>query len=65
MFWVSRHGNQEATGTDQYPSTDADKKTAYWADMLTVFDGMVTDHSTTFVNETSISTMIERNHRVG
>ena len=32
--------------------------------MLAVFDGMVADHSTTFVNETTISTMLERNHRV-
>ena len=64
VLWVSRHGNQDATGTDQYPDTDPETKAAYFAEMLAVFDGLVVDHSTTMINSTSVTDMLERNHRV-
>jgi hypothetical protein len=63
VMWLSKHGNECATGEEQYPSVSVEQKQEFWAEILTVFDGLAVDFSETKLNETSLSTMVERNHR--
>lgn len=63
VMWVSKHGNNCATGDDQYPFVTVAQKRDYWAEILQIFDGLAVDFSVTKLNETSINTMLERNHR--
>lgn len=64
VLWVSKHGNTCATGEDQYPNVSPNQKQAYWKTITDIFDGVLTDFTVTKINETSINTMLERNHRI-
>jgi hypothetical protein len=64
VIWVSKHGNENAVGEDQYPKTPIEAKKAYWNRILSVFDGVMTDFSITKINETTVNEMIERDQRV-
>jgi hypothetical protein len=63
VMWLSKHGNNCATGNDQYPYVTVEQKQAFWAEILDVFAGVAVDFRDTRLNETSIATMVERNHR--
>ena len=63
VMWLSKHGNECATGQDQYPNVSIEQKQAFWAEILSVFDGLVVDFRQSKLNETSINVMLERNHR--
>lgn len=63
VMWLSKHGNECATGDDQYPFVTIEQKRDFWAEILDVFTGIAVDFSQSRLNETSVSTMVERNHR--
>lgn len=63
VMWLSKHGNECATGEEQYPKVSVEQKQAFWKQILTVFDGLSADLSQTRLNETSVSTMVQRGHR--
>lgn len=63
VMWVSKHGNACATGEDQYPKVSIEQKQAMWKNILEIFDGVTVDFSVSKLNETSVNTMVERNHR--
>lgn len=62
-MWLSKHGNTCATGQDQYPNVSIDQKRSFWAEILDVFQGLAVDFSQTRLNETSLSSMVDRDHR--
>jgi hypothetical protein len=63
VMWLSKHGNECATGEDQYPKVSVEQKQSFWGEILSVFDGVTADMSQTLLNETSVGTMVKRNHR--
>ena len=63
VMWLSKHGNDCATGEDQYPNVSVEQKQAHWQNILKLFDGITVDHSITHINETSINNMIKNNQR--
>ena len=64
ILYISKHGSGCKTGEDQYPNISIEQKQSFWYEIMNVFDGLLVDFSITKVNETSIGTMIDRNHRV-
>jgi hypothetical protein len=64
VLWLSKHGSECATGQSQYPNTAIDVKQAYWKDIMSTFEGLLVDFSTTSINETTISEMVHKNQRV-
>ena len=64
VIFVSKHGSGCKVGQDQYPNVTVAQKLYMWENMLDTFEGLVVDFSLTALNETTISTMLERNHRV-
>jgi len=63
VLWLSKHGSTCKVGEDQYPNVSVEEKQAFWATIKDIFSGIITDFSVTSINETSISTMLSRNHR--
>ena len=63
-LWSSRHGDGSLNGTDQYPSTTAAQRQAFWAEIVATFGSMLFDASASPLNETSIATMVARGQRV-
>lgn len=64
VFWLSRHGSEGAVGQQQYPGVSIPEKQKFWQDILSIFEGLVFDLSVSSINSTSISTLLERRHRV-
>lgn len=64
VFWCSRHGNTDATGTQQYPNTTPAQRQAFFKDVESTFHGLLFDSSTSSLNETSVSTLLQNGHRV-
>ena len=64
VFWSSRHGDNSLNGTTQYPDTTPAQRQAFWKQIVTTFDGLLFDASTSPLNETSIATMLSRGQRV-
>lgn len=63
VMWLSKHGNECATGEDQYPQVTVEQKQEFWGKILGVFEGVSVDFSQTRLNETSLSEMVSRGHR--
>jgi hypothetical protein len=64
VIYLSRHGNADATGQDQYPITSVATKQAFWAEIVSVFDGLILNTTQSSMNSTSIATLLKREHRV-
>ena len=64
VMWLSKHGSACATGEEQYPHVSVEQKQTFFKEILDIFNGVVVDYSITKLNETTINTMLERNHRV-
>jgi len=64
VFWCSRHGNTDATGTQQYPSTTPAQRQAFFRDVESTFHGLMFDSSAGSLNETSVSTLLSHGQRV-
>ena len=64
VVWLSKHGSECKTGTDQYPNVSVEAKQRFWSEIVSLFNEMITDFSITKINETSIESMITRNHRL-
>lgn len=63
VMWLSKHGNACATGQDQYPNVSIEQKQAFWKEILAVFEGVTVDFSQSSLNQTSLRTLVQRNHR--
>ncbi len=64
VLWLSKHGNTDATGEDQYPKTPVEVKQAFWNSIINVFKNLLTDFTQTQINTTPLQEMIARNHRI-
>lgn len=68
VMWVSKHGSECATGNNAYPKTPIDAKQAYWAQVESLFDGLLLSGNDKSippvrVNETTVVDMVARNAR--
>ena len=70
VMWLSKHGSTCATGQDQYPNVSIDIKRAFWTEITNCFKGLLINTQSqqgagapTLLNETSISSLIEKNER--
>lgn len=63
VMWLSKHGNEVATGNEQYPNVSVEEKQGLWQAMVAVFKGVLFDTSVSN-NETPLSTLVARNHRL-
>lgn len=63
---LSRHGNPQATGEDQYPHVTIAEKRKLWKTYLKVFDGLMVDTRifSNPLNATSIAELLDNNMRV-
>ena len=64
VLWVSKHGNNDATGDDAYPGVTVAEKQDWWARIEDVFAGVLVDFRISRLNETRVADMVQRNHRV-
>jgi hypothetical protein len=64
MIWLSKHGNPQATGEDQYPGVTKEQKKEIWTSYLDIFDGLLMDTRVSGIHKTPVSVLLERNHRV-
>jgi hypothetical protein len=64
VLWLSKHGNEHATGNDQYPGVTIKEKLAFWHEIESVFQGLLFDTTISSANTTTINTLLSRNHRV-
>ena len=63
-MWISKHGNEIATGNDQYPNVSVEEKQVLWHAMVELFQGVLFDTSVSSINDTPLSTLVARNHRL-
>uniref|UniRef100_A0A7S1FDN4 Phosphatidylinositol-specific phospholipase C X domain-containing protein n=1 Tax=Noctiluca scintillans TaxID=2966 RepID=A0A7S1FDN4_NOCSC len=64
VFWVSRHGGNAMTGTDQYPATTAEERQVFFESVKEVFQNLMFDASLGPLKDTSVATMWKRGCRV-
>eukprot|EP00435_Cladocopium_sp_Y103_P049052 s321_g14.t1 len=64
VLWLSRHGNEHRTGSEQYPNTSVEVKQSFFHEILGIFDGLVVDREETPLETTAIRSLVERNKRL-
>lgn len=64
VIWLSKHGDPEATGEQQYPGVSLDQKRVAWRQYLSIFRGMLIDTEISDIFSDSIETLIDRSHKV-
>jgi hypothetical protein len=64
VMMLTRHGNTCLNNTDQYPGTTPEIRQSFWKSVESVFQGMLFDTSVSRANETSVSSLLARGHRV-
>lgn len=64
VIWLSKHGNNCAKGSDQYPGVSVDTKMAFWSQIKKTFQGLLLDTKSSPLNSTSLPELVKRNHRV-
>lgn len=64
VFWASRHGNTEATGTDQYPNTSPKQRQGFFHAVQETFGDIMFDASQGMLNETRITDIWARGQQV-
>jgi len=64
VVWISKHGNEKATGNDQYPNVPIKTKQSFWSSIESMFQGLLLDTTVSSVNETTLSQLVDRNHRL-
>ena len=64
ILWLSKHGNPQATGDDQYPGVTKEEKKKIWTNYQNIFEGMLFDASVSDIHETPLAVLLQRNHRV-
>ena len=64
VIWISKHGDDAATGSDQYPDVTVEEKQAYWKYITDIFEGRLFDSSVSSLQDTPIKTLLERKHNV-
>jgi hypothetical protein len=47
----------------QYPNVSIEQKRAFWLDIVDIFHGLTLDFTQSSLNETTVRTLIDRNHR--
>jgi len=64
VLWLSKHGDAEATGQDQYPNVTPEQKQELWAVYTSIFDGLLIDSRESCIYTTPIGTLLQRSHRL-
>lgn len=64
VFWASRHGDDQATGDDAYPSTTAAQRQLFWSEVNSTFGPMLFDSSTGALNATPVAELLRRGQRL-
>jgi len=64
IIWLSRQGDQSATGNYQYPNVTPEEKQTMWRVYMSIFEGLMLDTKESPVNVTSFEVLIRRNHRL-
>ena len=64
VVWLSRHGNEKATGDAQYPDTSVAMKQQFYRRILRMFGNLVVDHQNTPLDHTPIQTLVAHNRRL-
>lgn len=64
IIWISKHGNDNSRGTDQYPDVTVKEKQRYWNNITEIFKGRLFDKSISSLKDTPIKTLLERKHNV-
>ena len=64
VLWISRHGNDEATGEEQYPKVSVETKQAFWEQLQELFGDMLIDHDKTPLAQTSIEELVSLGTRI-
>lgn len=64
IIWLSKHGNPQATGEDQYPNVTPLQKQAIWQTYASTFDGIMHDSQQTNLFRDSVELLIQRNQRI-
>ncbi|CAE7573429.1 Plcxd1 [Symbiodinium necroappetens] len=63
VLWFSRHGNEEATGHDQYPHTPAEEKQKFYKQILDIFGNLVVEDGETFLKHVPIQCLVAEDKR--
>ena len=63
-LWLSKHGDQGATGSDAYPGVSVAAKQSFWSEISAVFDGLLLDTRVSILSETRVEDLLARGHRV-
>lgn len=64
VMWISKHGSTGKTGDDQYPNVSIEEKQSFWQQIVDLFQDVLVDVTVSPINSTTISELIERNHRL-
>lgn len=64
VVWLSKHGNDEAVGNDQFPSVTIKQKRAFWENITSIFSGLLFDTKTSSIRDTPLRNLVARNHRL-
>ena len=64
VLWLSKHGNECATGEDQFPKTPVAVKQAFWGEIVDIFSSLLVDVSSMPIHTTKLSTLVASNRRV-
>lgn len=61
---LSYHGSFGLNGTAQYPDATVADKQALWSNITAMFEGLLFDTELSSTNETTLSSLIAKNHRL-
>ena len=64
VIWLSKHGDQCANGTDQYPGVSVAVKQAFWSSFTTIFEGLLVNRVERPYNTTSLNTLLAKGERL-
>lgn len=64
VLWLSRHGSACLNGQGQYPDVTVAQKQAFWAQIESLFEGMLLDSQTQAPNTTTYAEMVRTGRRV-
>eukprot|EP00929_Paragymnodinium_shiwhaense_P001067 TRINITY_DN101295_c0_g1_i1.p1 TRINITY_DN101295_c0_g1~~TRINITY_DN101295_c0_g1_i1.p1 ORF type:complete len:465 (+),score=47.19 TRINITY_DN101295_c0_g1_i1:111-1505(+) len=64
VFWVSRHGNSDPTGTDQYPATTPAERQKFFESVQTLFGSMMHNATLGALKDTPMNELWKRGTQV-
>ena len=64
VLWISRHGDENAVGQEQYPDVDVETKIQFWSELEALFGGMLINHEATPLTSTTVEELVSLGTRV-